>query len=158
MIITGPAMRVKYGGCRYDSVVFVDIDLKFLDWLHGMEEFLINTITRDPAVYCTYSEHPSFTTFPVVNGEFRVKLSSNAANSQQLTTLVTRHNELVDPSNVYAGSTITPILRVYYYTDRKDDFGLSFTMLKGVYEPGPTPINQMSTELWELDKEAKDNQ
>jgi hypothetical protein len=148
-------MRVKYPGCKYNSVVFEDVDTEFANWLDRVWWFLQTTIESNPSTYCTLSNHPTFNVHPVFNNEFRVKLATNSMGGavQALTSLVTRNNELVDPSNVWSGSHMTPIIRVYYHTDRKDDFGLSFVLLKAIYDCGPPPISQVSTDLWEIDDE-----
>jgi hypothetical protein len=146
-------MTVKYSGCRYDSVVFVNVSERFKLWIQELWTFMMNEILNNISVHCPSGNHPTFTNYPIKDDEFRVKLATNRNAPQALTSIVTKENELVDPSNVFANSLMTPILRVYYHLDRNNDFGLTFVMIKAIYEPGPVPLTLMPTDLWEIDEE-----
>lgn len=146
-------MTVKYSGCRYDSVVFTDLSERFKSWIDELWQFMLNEILSNLQTYCPTGNQPTFTNYPIQDNEFRVKLATNRNAPQALTSIVNYQNELVDPTNVYAGSSMTPILRVYYHIDRNTNanFGLTFVMIKALYEAGPPPRSLMSSDQWELD-------
>lgn len=115
---------------------------------------MMNDILNNQSLHCPSGNHPTFTTYPITDDdEFRVKLATNRNAPYAITSIVTKENELVDPSNVFANSFMTPILRVYYHLDRNNNFGLTFVMIKAIYEPGPPPLTLMPTDMWEIDEE-----
>jgi hypothetical protein len=139
-----------------------DSQEEFREWIEKVHEWLRMEINQDPIKFKVRVK-PTFMLWPIMPSnnpgtyppELRTKLAITRSqldvNDVTVNAQVECKGEKVDPSQVWAGSYMTPVFKLSYYKNG-DDFGLNFTVLKAEYEPGPR--NQISNDAWVIDSSA----
>lgn len=163
LVVTGPRMKVVYGGCRWYKLVFAlpgaaDPDVYgFERFLRDVSESVKSKIWADPTKFkpgCTgnqrfimdwdyYKESSDPAAYP---DELRTRLlviktpaTDEMDQDDHIITELIKHTDsgpqLLHPSAIQAGMYITPILRINYFRNI-DRFGIQLTVLKGLVEDG----------------------
>lgn len=140
-------MKVVYGGCRYNSIVFTPTD-EFEAWLRNVDAALRGAVMSDHGKYKVNPRNtPSFSKFIVQPSnnpdlypdEIRCRLhtipTGPEIDDREITAVfVDETNNPVEPSDIWGGGIMVPIFKLSYYK-QGDDFGLQLTVLKGLYQP-----------------------
>lgn len=180
LVVTGPKLRVCYGGCNWNRIVFAmndhDEDIyDFQQWLYMVADHVKREIFNNPGKFkngATSSVRFSFdeefikppndpSRYP---SELRCRLSTRREycnqDSDGLTTdvvdadLYTRLEngtyESIDHRQITAGSYIIPVLKFSYYRNG-ERFGMSITVLKGVVELYDKSARKIENNQWEID-------
>lgn len=140
-------MRVVYSGCRWNTMVFAMTNgqQEFENWLYQTWTSFQDMISRDPVRFKVGRNGALFTNFIVTPStdpeiypnELRCRLATRRMPNGEytvLTSIQTLGGDLVESTDVWANSHVTPIFRLGYYKDG-DEFGLQLTVLKALYEP-----------------------
>lgn len=156
-------MKVVYSGCNWNSVVFAmdDSQTEFVNWLTEVWEWFQETVQADQGKFKISGRHgPAFAAFVVAQtrdpelypDELRCRLATGRKTGDMseppVTAVIECKGESVDPSQVWSGGFMTPILKFGYFKDG-DEFGLSLTVLKAEYEP--SAYAQVSNDTWMID-------
>lgn len=159
LVVTGPRMKVVYGGCRWYKLVFALPGISDPE-VYGFERFLRDVsesvkaaIWADPAKYKPgatsnqrfvmdtdyHKESSDPATYP---DELRTRLqviksptTSEMDQDDHIVTEMYFNGELIHPTSIKAGMYITPIFRINYFRNI-DRFGIQLTCLKGIVEEG----------------------
>lgn len=140
-------MKVVYSGCKWNTVVFA-IDQhqeEFEEWISRVWHGFQHVVKEDPIKFkVTNRRGPMFPNFPIqpsrdpelYPAELRCRLMTKRISEEEHECIsqIECQGERVDPSQVWSGAYMTPILQLGYYK-KGDDFGLTFTVLKAEYEP-----------------------
>lgn len=161
MVFTGPAMKVVYSGCRYNSIVFTPV-APFEQWLHEIDAELRKAVMTDHGKYKVSPRGtPTFSQFIVQQSrdpdiypdEIRCRLATTRTgtdiNDQVITaSFVDESGQPVSPQDIWGGGFVVPIFKLAYYK-QGDDFGLQLTLLKGLYQ-APMEAHMRNSD-WEFD-------
>lgn len=133
----------------------------FEAWLNDIWEYFQTQVSSDPQLYkVTGRSGPSFPQFIVMPSndpslypnEIRCRLATERTGKEigdvTCTAVLETNNQRVDPSQVWAGSYMTPVFRLGYYKEG-DNFGLTLTVLKALYEPSLQ--TRIMNDDWKLD-------
>ena len=178
LIVTGPKLKVCYGGCRWNRLVFamngdINPDVKmFESWLSSLSSYVRDQIWSNPNKY----KPGSITNQRFYFDEGLVKPSSDPIMypDELQTRLSTKRvpdvtgaiSDIVDaeifqesvngpeyvaPEDITAGSHIIPIIKISYNRNI-DKFGLVLTVLKAKYFPSEyIPRERISNDSWTFD-------
>lgn len=178
LTFTGPKLRVIYGGCRWNKIVFGDENGEFHDFIFNLSNMLKETIWANPEKYRRGSKNANRFTLEenfiksssdpmLYPDEFRCRLATLRewvkdaddpskvvlANESCATTFFTDDQTTVDPSEIQNGGEMYPVIQASYYREN-EKFGLVFTVLQGHYFP---PVKrEVEKESWEIDYDVMD--
>jgi hypothetical protein len=177
-VVTGPKLRVVYGGCRWSRLVLAlppsgdDESVRFRDWLSSVVESVKSKIWDDPAKYRAGATSNNRFTFDT---GFIKKSSDPAMYPDELSTRLSTTRVKIDDAEtadvvdaqiftegpdgpiaiedfneIEAGGYITHIFRISYNRNC-DRFGLVLTVLKARYLPSDKPKNKPDNGIWQFD-------
>ena len=166
LTFTAPRLRVAYSGCKWNTIVFCvdENELEFANWLIDLQNHFQDTVSRDPVKFKVLSRRGAIFPRTVITpsrdpdmyaDEFRCRLATEKSTETGELVVSTVMEGVENVYGVFAGSHITPIIKVGYYKVG-DEFGLKFVVLKGVYEPR-IPRAQQTEETWEIDDDVNGN-
>lgn len=176
LVITGPRMRILYGGCRWNKLVFASVTddhtvISFVDWLNRLGDQLKASIWARPDKYKPGSKSSARFTFDndifktsaepgIYSDEIRTRIASYRKIHEEsgetidvpdvdFYTMDENYDRtMVEPHELKAGGYLIPMIKVSYFRNI-ERFGLVLTVMKGLYDP-PEPRKDTSKEL-ELD-------
>lgn len=132
---------------------------EFENWLYDAWEWFQSVVRADPGRFKVVKREPSFLDFVVLPSrdpetypnELRCRLATIRVNDQQVCNAsIDCGTEKVDPSQVWAGSYMTPIFKLGYTKDTAtDSYGLTLTVLKAEYEP--CQGEKIQNDMWIID-------
>jgi len=177
LVVTGPKMKVCYGGCNWNRIVFgldptSEAIYGFRRWIDMLGQHVQDTICADPGRYKSGALTSSRFTFendlirPANDptrypDEFRCKLSTErqvgidsslveTPNVDFFTVDSNGEKTMVEPHNITSGSSIIPVIKFTYYR-AGERFGLNATVLKGIVYPVDRSSYQILNEDWVID-------
>lgn len=117
---------------------------EFVNWLHEAWIKFSDIVKEDPIRFKVTGRHgPLFTQHPITPSrdpqlypdELRCRLlTRDQVCIAKLMLIDGEDDEPVDPANIWRNGFVTPVIKLGYFKDG-DEFGLTLTILKGVYEP-----------------------
>lgn len=169
-VFTGPRMRVSYGGCRWNRMVFSMNNgpecSDFEQWIENVNKLVKNAIFANPDKYKTGNSKTSLpftfeddiikessdpTLYPP---ELRTRLSVQSGTETSdayLFRIEDGDHILVDPSEITAGSYVVPVIRLSYYRNSSSRFGLTLTVVKARVWLNDLAANKINNEDWVMD-------
>jgi len=172
LVVTGPRMKVVYGGCRWYKLVFALPGIADPD-VYGFERFLADIseavktkIWEEPGKYKPgatsnqrfimdtdyHKESSDPASYP---DELRTRLlviksssTSEVDQDDHVMTEMIMNGEPIHPTSIKAGMYITPIFRTSYFRNI-DRFGIQLTCLKGLVEEGES--GRSTSDNWIFD-------
>lgn len=184
LVVTGPRMRVCYGGCRYNRISFALLGAAdapgyaFERWVRNLGDAVKALIWANPAKYKPGSLTAS--RFAFDDGFIRPSTEPGVYPDELVTRLSVRrfaegdegeYTEIVDtdivmdgpdgpvsvdPKDVANGSTMIPIIKVSYNRNN-ERFGLVLTVLKAKYFPNDNAAGRVDNSAWEFDEDMETN-
>lgn len=152
-IVTGPKLRVCFGGCRWNKMVLAmpgpadEVAYSFERWLQALCPVIENQIWQNPERFKPGAKSSTRFLFDhefikpsidptVYASELRCRLSVNREDKVDTDLFRVEDGSKVpmDPSEITAGSYIIPIFRISYYRN-VERFGLVLTIVKGEVFP-----------------------
>lgn len=167
VVVTGPEMKVLFGGCKYDSLV-MDPDISLETWLGQVHDALERAVKADPLKFkCTPGREPVFEFSAIqasTNAELysdklwmrlaTIRTGSDINDQKVVAVFVDKDNKTVEPANIQRNGKIVPIFKVNYYRGYQDVYSVTLTLVKALYEAPPdSTIDNME---WEFDHPASD--
>ncbi len=181
LVVTGPRMKVVYGGCRYNRMVlalpgggFPEV-YAFERWVRGLMLNVKANIWANPGKYRSGASTPA--RFQFDEGIIRASNDPAMYPDELVTRLSTKRittgdveeggpTEYIDtefitdtengvsniePVDIVAGSTIIPIFKISYNRNI-EKFGLVLTLLKAkVFPPESMPYGRIDNTSWVFD-------
>lgn len=181
LVVTGPRMRVCYGGCRYNRISFALLGAAdaagyaFERWIRNVGDAVKSIIWANPGKYKPGSV--SNTRFVFDDGFIRPSNEPGVYPDELVTRLSVRrftdtegaegeYTEIVDtditmdtadgqvavdPKDVANGSTMIPIIKISFNRNQ-ERFGLVLTVLKAKYFPNENAQGRMENASWTFDE------
>lgn len=179
LVITGPKMKVCFGGCNWNRIVFAmnglaDTEVyKFERWVRGLAKYVKDTIWAEPGKYKAGAVSSSRFTFdddfikPANDpakypDELRCKLSTRRetvmdggepeeiVDADLFTINSEGEEEAIDHQAITAGSHVIPVMTFRYYRNG-ERFGLNVTVLKGLVYPAEKVNHSIDNRDWQMD-------
>jgi len=172
-VITGPRMKILYGGCRWNKIVFAmdhndPACIDFVNWVGKVSDIVKTNIWSAPEKFKPGSKSNSRFVFEndifkassepgIYSDEIRFRIASRrgAVEGTGETIDIPEvefyklgydfSREKVEPYEIRSGGSMIPMIKVSYFRNG-DKFGLTLTVLKGLYSP-PDINSPQSMEL-----------
>jgi hypothetical protein len=172
-VVTGPRMRVLFGGCRWNKLVFAmdhndPACVAFVDWIGKVSDRVKYNIWNVPDKFKPGSktnarfvfENDIFKTSTepgIYPDEIRTRIDSRRVVVEGASETVDvpqvdfykmgydYSREKVEAHEIRSGGFIIPLISIAYFRNG-EKFGLSLTILKGLYQP-PEIKNRQNMEL-----------
>lgn len=133
----------------------------FENWLYQLWTSFQDIVSADPVRFKTGRNGAMFTNFIVTPStdpdiypnELRCRLVTRRIGPELNDVVVasaiqTLQGDIIESTDVWAGSFVTPVFRLGYYKDG-DEYGLQLTVLKALYESSAQM--QIDNRNWEID-------
>lgn len=181
-VVTGPRLRILFGGCRWNKLVFAcqetdAVVIGFKNWLEQVGSIVKDIITANPDKFKPGAKNASRFTFDneffkastepgMYADEIRMRIATNRQIQEEtgetidvptveFFTLDDQYNrKMVEPHELQSGGFLVPLIKISYFRN-VERFGLSLTVLKGLYIP-PEPRKNVTRDL-QLDLMAVEN-
>lgn len=179
LVVTGPKMKVCFGGCNWNRIVFAmngvaEPDVyRFERWIRDLAAVVKDRIMADPGKFKPGAVSGSRFIFdddfikpannPIYPDELRCKLSTHRETSSEDPTafvdvvdadLFIRNEDgtesLIDAKDITAGSYVIPIMKFSYYRN-VERFGLTVTVIKGLVYPAERRTYAIDNKTWVID-------
>lgn len=153
-IVTGPKLKLQYGGCRWNKMVFAmpgesdPESYTFEQWLTMVAEEVKTQIWSQPEKFKPGAKTNTRFLFEeqvikpspdptLYSAELRCRLSTNRDEKVDADLFVMEgHTKVpIDPCDITAGSSVIPIFRINYFRNI-ERFGLVLTVVKAQIFPG----------------------
>lgn len=181
LVVTGPRMKVVYGGCRYNRMVLALPGAAFPDvyaferWIRGLMSTVKANIWANPGKYRQGAATAA--RFQFDEGVIRASTDPTIYPDELVTRLSTKRITTgdveeggptdyidtefitdtengvsnIEPVDIVAGSTIIPIFKISYNRNI-EKFGLVLTLLKAkVFPPESMPYGRIDNQSWAFD-------
>lgn len=181
-VVTGPRLKILFGGCRWNKLVFASTEadpivIGFKNWLEQVGSIVKGVITANPDKFKPGAKSAARFTFDneffkastepsMYADEIRMRLATHREIQEEtgetidvpdveFFTLDDNYNrKMVEPHELQSGGYLVPLIKISYFRN-VERFGLSLTVLKGLYIP-PEPRKNVSRDL-QLDLMAVEN-
>lgn len=177
LVVTGPKMKICYGGCNWNRIVFAmtpgdEQVSNFRQWLSILSSHVKSSIWAEPSKYkvgamssSRFSFEEDFikpandpTRYP---DELRCRIATqrdtgvdgspiDVANASFYTVDNTGTEYTIEPHEITSGSFMIPVIKFSYYRNG-EKFGINATVLKGLVFPVDKPNYQIENSAWIID-------
>lgn len=174
LVVTGPKMKICYGGCRWNRMVFAmngaaDAEVyAFEKWVRNLADHVKNVIYADPGKYKPGATSATRFLFDddiikpssdcaLYPDELRCRLSSkrvaegdDVVDADLFLYSENGDHQPIHASEITAGSFIIPIIK-FAYNRNIERFGMVMTVLKGMVFPADNNTYRIDNKEWEID-------
>lgn len=178
LVVTGPKMRICFGGCNWNRIVFAMNGAAnaevygFERWLRLLADHVKTTILADPGKFKPGAVSGSRFVFdddyikpannPVYPDELRCKLATrretppdeegyvDVVDADLYTHSVNGEEVPIDAKEITAGSFMIPVLKFSFYRN-VERFGLAITVIKGLVFPAERRNYTIDNRNWIMD-------
>lgn len=171
LVVTGPKMRITYGGCKWNRIVFTmngqeDPHVyEFERWVDSVQDKLNKKVCLEPAKYKPGAVNASRFSFDsavkpssdpsMYPDELRCRLSTRPSTSADEddaidSEFVDPFRDPINPADITPGSYMIPIVKISYNRNI-EKFGLVLTILKGIVFMADKQIYKIENKDWEID-------